>query len=122
MYTAAVAREGATVVALEILAGSSRHFQLVGELDLSTVGAVEGTLLAACTTPGDLTLHLERLAFMDSSGLHLLVRIAKELDGTLHLAGVQAHTRKLLEVSGIDRHPKILVHDTAPDQETATEP
>jgi anti-anti-sigma factor len=45
-----------------------------GELDLATVGALQG-VLDGISSPARLVLDLSELCFIDSSGLHLLVAL-----------------------------------------------
>lgn len=81
--------------------------RLVGELDLSTVGLLERALDAL---PGGAdVLDLEELSFMDASGLRVLERHARSLDGSspLVLENVPAHVRRLFELTGADRLPGI---------------
>jgi anti-anti-sigma factor len=58
-----------------------RGFRLVGELDASNVSSVSEAIEPEVEVGGDLTLDLAGLAFMDSTGIQVLVRTAKGLDG-----------------------------------------
>ena len=58
-----------------------RGFRLVGELDASNVSSVSEAIEPEVEVGGDLTLDLAGLAFMDSTGIQVLVRTAKSLDG-----------------------------------------
>src|SRR5947209_2566920 len=54
--------------------------QLVGELDLTNASEVWRELeQVVSATPGDLTLDLAGLAFVDSRGLSVLIRLAQRL-------------------------------------------
>jgi anti-anti-sigma factor len=96
-------------------ASSARTFDLVGELDLSTVAVAERALRTATEDPGDLTLSLSRLRFVDSAGLHLFVRLAEGIQGSLILSEVPATIRKLFQVSGLENHPSIVLQHGAPE-------
>jgi len=53
---------------------------------------------------GDVVLHLERVEFVDSSGLGALVRLmqaARSKGGDLKLSGVPARLRKTMEMTGL---------------------
>ncbi len=56
-----------------------RGFKLVGELDASNVGVLADALDPEIRQGGDLTLDLGGLAFMDSSGIQVIVRTAQSL-------------------------------------------
>lgn len=56
--------------------------------------------------PRDCVLNLSELAFMDSSGIALILRAnkkMKELDGRLFVINVQKQPMKVMDASGIDR-------------------
>lgn len=65
------------LLSIEPLGG--RSFRLVGEMDLSNSCWVGAALDGHVTTPGDLTLDLAGLEFMDSSGGRALARLARKL-------------------------------------------
>lgn len=77
-----------------------------GELDLSTApGLYEALAEAVDRHPHELTVDLAELAFIDSSGLTLLVRTSNRLrqhDGTLSLASPTPPVRRVLEIVGLD--------------------
>ena len=58
-----------------------RGFRLVGELDASNVGMLGDALQREVAMGGDLTLDLGGLAFMDSSGIQVLIKTAQDLSG-----------------------------------------
>jgi anti-anti-sigma factor len=86
-------------------AGDS-HFRLQGELDLSTVEILR---LALHKLPGDFTLDMSELDFMDSTGLHAI------FDGrdavTVTLVGVRPMVMKILDLAGLldGRHGLIVI-------------
>jgi stage II sporulation protein AA (anti-sigma F factor antagonist) len=59
-----------------------RGFRLIGELDASNVGMLADALQREAAKGGDITLDLGGLAFMDSSGIQVLIKTAQELKGT----------------------------------------
>ena len=58
-----------------------RGLRLAGELDASNVFSLTEPLEEQVRVDGDLTLDLTELTFMDSAGIHLLIRAAKTLEG-----------------------------------------
>lgn len=78
-----------------------------GELDMSTIGTLAGHVDAALVRPMDrLTLDLQELAFMDSSGLGLLIELNDRAhrDGwRLKLVGPKHEAAsRVLEITGAD--------------------
>lgn len=77
---------------------------LTGELDLATVEATRAgieTLLA--NQPTRVTFDLEKLTFMDSSGIALLVQISNEI-GHVSLIHVAPIVHRVLEATGLLEH------------------
>jgi len=77
-----------------------------GELDISTAPLLRSELneLAQGTDP--VVLGVEGVSFIDSTGISVLVAAytrLKERGLDLMLAGPQAHMRRVLEISGLDR-------------------
>jgi anti-anti-sigma factor len=85
---------------------------VVGELDISVVSTLEDQLdRVAGDGVGAALLDLRELTFMDSSGLHLLIRAtdyAKQNGHRLAIVGVGGLPRRLLEITGTE---KLLVDD-----------
>jgi anti-sigma B factor antagonist len=83
--------EGAPVVVLE------------GELDMASGDAFWQAIVPALERGGPVVVDLTNLRFMDSSGIHLLLRAAKRLDGTgcLFLHGVHEPVDRVLDLVGI---------------------
>ncbi len=79
---------------------------LSGELDMSTAPALSRSLSEVLDQhPQHLTVELGELAFIDSTGLTLLVRTSKRLrehEGTLALAHPTPPVRRVLEIVGLD--------------------
>lgn len=94
-------RDGAVIVQLE------------GELDLYNAPAVRQTLLDLCDEqPDRLVIDLQHLAFIDSTGLGVLIEARSRLRNreSFMLAAATPETQRALQISGLDRH--LTVHDT----------
>jgi anti-anti-sigma factor len=90
---------------------------LRGELDLSIAEELRDRLLAILAREAaSLILDLSGLAFMDSTGVSLLVAIerrANELGGTLSLVAPQKLVARVLHITSLDRH--FLIFPTVDD-------
>jgi anti-sigma B factor antagonist len=77
---------------------------LRGDLDLSAVKAFEQTLRGAIDHGGPITLDVTELAFMDSTGVRLLIHTAQRLEGhgCLILHGANEAVRRVIDLTGID--------------------
>jgi anti-anti-sigma factor len=82
-------------------------FRLVGELDMGTVAKLETAL--GMVRDQRLVLDLTELSFIDSSGLHALVRHAQTLNGSgpLVLENVPPQVRRVFEIMKLDQHPAL---------------
>jgi anti-anti-sigma factor len=82
-----------------------RGFRLVGELDASNVTSLSEALQPEIDRGGDLTLDLAGLAFMDSTGIQVLVRTAQGLEGRGDLILVSPGTlvRRILELIPVQK-------------------
>lgn len=78
---------------------------LCGELDLSGAQDVASHLIAAVAACGpSVIVDLAGLAFIDSCGLGVLVRVlrwTRERGGDLSLAAPQRQVRQVLEITGL---------------------
>jgi anti-sigma B factor antagonist len=75
---------------------------LVGELDVSTAGEAWNVLLRALTSRGRLTVDVSGLQFMDSSGLRLLLKVARaasEQDAKVLLLHPSPQVQRLLDLT-----------------------
>jgi anti-anti-sigma factor len=74
-----------------------------GDLDLSAVKAFEQALRAAVDHGGSITLDATELAFMDSTGVRLLIHTAQRLNGRrcLIVHGANEAVRRVIELTGI---------------------
>jgi anti-sigma B factor antagonist len=72
-----------------------------GELDLASVESVRaGIEPFLAPGPSQVTFNLEKLTFMDSSGIALLVQSANRV-GKVELTNVSPIVRRVLEVTGL---------------------
>ena len=80
-------------------------FRLIGELDLSTAPRLKAALDGL--PQGSVTLDLAGLTFIDSSGLHAIMRFASSANGNgpLTLANPPAFVSRLLEIIEMNSHP-----------------
>jgi anti-anti-sigma factor len=91
--------------------GSSRSVHLHGELDAATVEDLRSVLVPLVGSDGDIEIDLSDLAFMDSSGLHVLLRAAAGLGdrGKLRIRGAVGNVRRLLDLSGVAEQGGLVV-------------
>jgi anti-anti-sigma factor len=79
---------------------------LGGYCDLSTRKQLSDVLTAAAKGTSHLVVDMDRLGFMDSSGLSVLVDVHRRLGGRggkLALAAPQPIVAKVLAISGLDQ-------------------
>lgn len=78
---------------------------LHGELDLLAYDEVAAQLAPLFDAPGDVTVDVSDLSFVDSSGIRLFVRLQRALDdrGRLHLSGPTPHVASVFEVAGLQQ-------------------
>ena len=90
-----------------------RGFRLVGELDASNVGMLGDALEREVTKGGDLTLDLGGLAFMDSSGIQVLIKTAQDLsdNGRLILRSPGDLVRRILSLIPMDKLANVEIVD-----------
>jgi stage II sporulation protein AA (anti-sigma F factor antagonist) len=82
---------------------SGRQLTVCGDVDLATAPQFRDTVLRHLATARSLSLDLEGVAFMDSSGLHALIacrRRAALLGHPLLIARASPAVDRLLEVTG----------------------
>jgi anti-anti-sigma factor len=88
------------------LAGAVR-IQLLGEVDLEVEDRARAALdEAADAAEHSLVVDLSGLAFLDSTGLRLLIELRERLDGhspVLSLVPGNASVQRVLEVTGVDK-------------------
>ena len=88
---------------LEIRQESATRYALIGELDMASAPDVDRTFSSRAPNTA-LELDLTDLTFIDSAGLHALVRLSSMMNGTgpLVLVNVSRQARRLFEVVGLD--------------------
>jgi anti-anti-sigma factor len=91
--------------------GSSATVRVAGEIDLTSAPRLDDEITGLIEDAVNvLTIWLEGVSFMDSTGLRVLLKASKLLDssgGTLILGQPSDPVRRLLEVSGLDTHFQI---------------
>ena len=89
-------------------AEDGRTLVLQGEIDMSNV---EDLVDAALSRPDrePLRLHMERVTFIDSTGIRGLLRIAEAYGGELEVVAPHPTVRKVLRVLGLDVTPPLRV-------------
>lgn len=107
------------------LADGSTQLSLVGELDLATLHLLEQELDRIAPTEKALILDLRRLDFIDSSGLHALLRADRRLSdagGQLTIVRGPRAVERLFQLTGLDTRLRVVdqneldhppVHDEA---------
>jgi anti-anti-sigma factor len=79
---------------------------VTGEIDISTVAQLRERLFELADNGGTLIVDLNRVTFIDSSGLGTLVGTARrvaERGGSLYAVCAQPQPRKLLWTTGVDK-------------------
>jgi anti-anti-sigma factor len=88
-------------VHVELLDGAGAV--LSGELDLLVYDQVTAELAPLFEAPGDVTIDVSQLSFVDSSGIRLFVRLQRALGdrGHLRLRAPTPHVASVFEVAGL---------------------
>jgi anti-sigma B factor antagonist len=88
-------------VHVELLDGAGAVLR--GELDLLVYDQVSAELAPLFEAAGDVTIDVSELAFVDSSGIRLFVRLQRALGerGRLHLRAPTPHVASVFEVAGL---------------------
>jgi anti-anti-sigma factor len=77
---------------------------LAGEIDISAADELRNWLIAASKGHEVLGIDLGNVGFMDSTGLHMLISLKRELEENgqeFHLAALSEPVEELLNVSGL---------------------
>ncbi|MGW0811608.1 STAS domain-containing protein [Nonomuraea sp. NPDC002799] len=92
-----------------------------GEMDATNRRQLETYIEEIRTAPDEwLVFDLSQVPFMDSSGLHVLMKCTTDTlrqGGAVHLAAVQPLPARLFEITGVLAH--VPVHETVADAVTA---
>ncbi len=83
---------------------SSPIIHLAGELDLASVEATKAGIAPYLEAkPARVTFDLEKLRFMDSSGIALLVQVSNDV-GSVTLTHVPPIVHRVLDATGLLKH------------------
>jgi anti-sigma B factor antagonist len=96
------------------LADGSTQLTLVGELDLATLHVLEQELDQIAASEKRLVLDLRRLEFVDSSGLHALLRADRRFSdagGQLTIVRGPRAVERLFRLTGLDTRLRIIDQD-----------
>ncbi len=80
--------------------------EVAGDLDMSTAAGLRERLSEPADSGQPLIVDLNRITFIDSSGLGALIALVRQAEahgGSLHAVCSQPHTRRLLWLTGVDR-------------------
>ena len=88
-----------------------RHVSLSGELDMST-RAIFDNEVALIPPGGPITIDLSELTFMDSTGIHAIVSLARRCADDVFLENPQGAVRKILDIAGVDERTGVHVRKT----------
>lgn len=80
---------------------------LTGELDMTSEKALESWVSKIDLNTATITLDLSEVTFMDSTGLHWLIRLARRC--TVVVRDPHPNVRHVLEVTGLDERPEIWI-------------
>jgi anti-sigma B factor antagonist len=82
-----------------------------GELDMATAGAMHTALEPWTRAGGPITVDLSEVTFMDSTGIHALLKAASALGdrGCIIVHGAHGSVKKVLDITGIDAGSNIHV-------------
>jgi anti-sigma B factor antagonist len=85
-------------VSVRDLEGGARDVQIEGELDLAVAGQLDEVLVAAAEQCEQVLVGLERCAFIDSSGIAVILRAHNRMQEDGHRLVVYAPTDQVLRV------------------------
>jgi anti-sigma B factor antagonist len=93
-----------------------------GEIDLCGAPVFEESLaIANASDPTTIVLDLDRVSFMDSAGVHVLLQfsVSEENRARLALTRGSSQVRRLLEVTGVRRYLSFVSAPVLDDGESA---
>lgn len=82
---------------------------LYGELDLSTAAEIEAAICSAVALRKRVIVDLRGVDFMDSSGVAVLLRTARENGAELTVTARSGPVTRLLQMCGLDRELALIV-------------
>jgi anti-sigma B factor antagonist len=104
----------ALLIERHTLADGVPALALVGELDLASMHLLEGELEQLLEGARSLVLDLRRLQFIDSTGLHALLRADRRLadaGGQLTIVRGPQAVERLFTLTGLDTRLRIVAPD-----------
>jgi anti-sigma B factor antagonist len=90
---------------MKAMRGDRGVFRLAGDIDLRTAPELLERLVAHVEADGrssELVLDCERMHFIDSTGLSVLVAVQKKTGRSVVLRNVQPPCRRILEITHLD--------------------
>jgi len=91
--------------------GTAATVEVSGEIDLTSAPKLDDEVTGLIEdSVNALTIGLEGVSFMDSTGLRVLLKASKLMEssgGNLVISSPSDPVRRLLEVSGLDTHFRI---------------
>jgi anti-anti-sigma factor len=98
-----------------------KGLRLAGELDLATAPGLTEALLDFASSEGEVHLDLGEVSFLDSSGLRVILALARSRgdNGSVVLLNPSAFILRILEIMGIDEHPGIEIRHPRVEPVTA---
>jgi anti-anti-sigma factor len=90
--------------AFEIEELDPRSFRITGSLDVPSGGMLHELLDELSRSPGNITLHVAGVTFMDSGGLRAVLQACTDLGdrGEVVLVDPSDQVRRLLETTGVE--------------------
>lgn len=88
-----------------------------GEIDIGTVPRLRGVLRAVTAGGRRVIVDLDQVSFIDATGLGTLAGAAgraASAGGSLHVTAATPHIRRLLAITGLDRHLLITAAEAEP--------
>jgi anti-anti-sigma factor len=100
-------------------AGNGVILAVAGEIDLSNAEEFsDGVRALMDGAEGEVVLSLQNCGFIDSTGIKVLIMLARELrtrDQTLVLSGLNGGPRRVFEITGLLDGRHFEIRDAAPD-------
>lgn len=84
---------------------SSVRLAIIGEIDIYNIGKIRESLVELTEGCSEVQFELTELNFIDSTGLGMLIGLARQLkgkNGSVVLINPRPQVQKLLETTGLD--------------------
>jgi len=81
--------------------GCCEVLRLAGELDIATAPHLEAVLDRMLVIPDHIIVDVEKLTFIDSTGLRLLMRASQLVDGRIEIRNANLAVRRLIQLAGV---------------------